>query len=156
MVRERFPDHDIRWAFTSGFIVMKLNEAGIATVFDNNTPLKGLDVKFGYPLLFSPEHIQNGAAVLSSEFRGEDTATILVGHGNEEHPEFHAALIQMGNHLRNNYDNVFLGTVEGPPGPDQALADAKASGLPQVKFVPLMMVEGDHITNDISKNTTVG
>ena len=51
---------------------------------------------------------------------------------------FNSALIQMGNHLRNNYDNVFLGIVEAPPGPDQALADAQASGLPQVKFVPLM------------------
>ena len=188
MVRERFPDHDVRWAFTAGFIVKKLNEAGITTLFDSQTPVKsldevyddlraegktnvvvqiamvmpgeemrqalsyrtdGLNVKFGYPLLFSPENMQNVADALSPEFGGADTATILVSHGNEKHPEFNSALIQMDQYLRDNYDNVYLGTVEGPPGPDPALDDAKASGASQVKFVPLMLVEGDHITNDI-------
>lgn len=188
MVRERFPDHDVRWAFTAGFIVKKLNEAGITTLFDSNTPVKsldevyddlraegktnvvvqiamvmpgeemrqalsyrtdGLNVKFGYPLLFSPENMQNVADALSPEFGGADTATVLVSHGNEKHPEFNSALIQMDQYLRDNYDNVYLGTVEGPPGPDPALNDAKASGAPMVKFVPLMLVEGDHITNDI-------
>lgn len=188
MVRERFPDHDVRWAFTAGFIVKKLDEAGITTLFDSNTPVKsldevyddlraegktnvvvqiamvmpgeemrqalsyrtdGLNVKFGYPLLFSPENMQNVADALSPEFGSADTATVLVSHGNEKHPEFNSALIQMDQYLRDNYDNVYLGTVEGPPGPDPALNDAKASGAPMVKFVPLMLVEGDHITNDI-------
>ena len=188
MVRERFPDHDVRWAFTAGFIVKKLKEAGITTLFDSQTPVKsldevyddlraegktnvvvqiamvmpgeemrqalsyrtdGLNVKFGYPLLFSPENMQNVADALSPEFGGADTATVLVSHGNEKHPEFNSALIQMDQYLRDNYDNVYLGTVEGPPGPDPALDDAEASGASKVKFVPLMLVEGDHITNDV-------
>ena len=188
MVRERFPDHDVRWAFTAGFIIKKLEKAGVTTLFASNTPIKsldevyedlrkegktnvvvqiamvmpgeemrqalsyrtdGLNVKFGYPLLFSPENMQNVVDALSPEFGGADTATVLVSHGNEKHPEFNSALIQMDKYLRDNYDNVYLGTVEGPPGPDPALDDAKASGAPMVKFVPLMMVEGDHITNDI-------
>lgn len=188
MVRERFPDHDVRWALTAGFIINKLSDAGITTLFDSQTPIKsldevyddlraegktnvvvqiamvmpgeemrqvlayrtdGLNVKFGYPLLFSPENMQNVANALSPEFGDADTATVLVSHGNEKHPEFNSALIQMDQYLRDNYDNVYLGTVEGPPGPDPALDDALASGAAQVKFVPLMLVEGDHISNDI-------
>jgi len=188
MVRARFPEHDVRWAFTAGFIIKKLNEAGITALFDSQTPIKsldevyedlraegktnvvvqiamvmpgeemrqalsyrtdGLNVKFGYPLLFSPENMQNVANALSSEFGGPGTATILVSHGNEKHPEFNSALIQMDKYLRENYDNVYLGTVEGPPGPEPAINDTLGSGATSVKFVPLMMVEGDHITNDI-------
>ncbi len=188
MVRARFPNYDVRWAFTAGFIINKLNKAGITTLFDSQTPIKsldevyadlraegktdvvvqiamvmpggemrqvlayrsdGLNVKFGYPLLFSPENIQNVADALSSEFGGDDTATVLCAHGNARHPEFNSALIQMDKYLREHYERVYLGTVEGPPGPDPALDDAKASGASQVKFVPLMLVEGDHISNDI-------
>ncbi|GAK55682.1 anaerobic cobalt chelatase [Candidatus Vecturithrix granuli] len=134
MVRERFPDHDIRWALTAGFIIKTHKEAGVTTLFESETPIKSLDevyedlrnegktnvvvqlalvmtgaemrqalsyrtdklnVKFGYPLLFSPENVQNVANALSSEFGEEGTATILCGHGNEHHPDFNAALIEM-------------------------------------------------------------
>jgi sirohydrochlorin cobaltochelatase len=188
LVRDRFPDYDIRWALTAGFIIDKLKEAGVTTMFDSETPIKslddvyedlrqegktnvvvqcllvmpgaemrqvlsyrtdGLNVKYGYPLLFSPENIQNAANALDSEFGGPDTGTILCAHGNEAHPEFNSALVQMDTYLRENYDNVYLATVEGPPGCDEAIEEVQASGVSQVKFVPLMLVEGDHITNDV-------
>ena len=188
MVRARFPDHEVRWAFTAGFIIKKLKEAGVTTLFDSNTPIKsldevyedlrkegktnvvvqiamvmpgsemrqvlsyrtdGLNVKFGYPLLFWPENIQNVADALSPEFGGEDTVTILVAHGNEHHPEFNAPFIQMNEYLQERYDNVFVATIEGPPGPEEVFPLAQAVGVSKAKFVPLMMVEGDHITNDV-------
>ena len=89
------------------------------------------------------------AKALSSEFGGPDTATIVIAHGNERHPEYNAPLLEMDRYLRAHHDNVFLGTVEGPPGSAPAIKAAKASGLTKVKFVPLMLVEGDHISNDI-------
>ncbi len=188
MVRDRFPDHDIRWALTAGFIIDKLKDAGVTTMFDSETPIKsldevyddlrdegktnvvvqcllvmpgaemrqvlsyrtdGLNVKYGYPLLFSPENIQNAANALASEFGGPDTGTILCSHGNEAHPEFNSALVEMNAYLEENYDNVHLATVEGPPGCEEAIDAVKASGVSKVKFVPLMLVEGDHVTNDV-------
>ena len=188
MVRGRFPDYDVRWALTAGFIVNKLKEAGIDTIFDSEMPVKsldevyedlrqegktdvvvqmlmvmtgaemrqvlgyrtdGLNVKYGFPLLFSPENIQNAANALSSEFGGDNTVTIICSHGNEEHPDFNASLIQMDEYLRENYDNVVLATVEGPPGFDAVAEEVAASGVESVKFVPMMMVAGDHISNDV-------
>lgn len=188
MVRERFPDHDIRWALTAGFIINKLKEAGINTLFESEIPIKsldevyadlreegktrvavqlllimpgaemrqalsyrtdGLNVKFGYPLLFSPENVQNTINALSEQFGEEGTATVLCAHGNEHHPDFNAPLVEMDNYVRENYDNVFVATVEGPPQFDQVHEDVLASGVTAVKFIPMMLVEGDHITNDV-------
>ena len=187
-IRARFADYDVRWAFTAGFIVDKLKSAGIDTLFDSETPIKGLDevyadlrkegktnvvvqcvlvmegaemrqvlsynteglnVKYGYPLLFGPENIQNAVNALASQFGDAGTATILCAHGNEAHPQFNASLIQVDEYVRANYENVYLATVEGPPGWDTAIADVKASGAANIHFVPLMLTEGDHITNDV-------
>jgi sirohydrochlorin cobaltochelatase len=188
MVRERFPDHDIRWAWTAGSIIRKLALAGITTMFERQVPIKrldkvyedlrrenktnvvvqcllimpgakmrqalgyrtdGLNVKFGYSLLFDPQNIQRTADALSSEFGAADTAVILCAHGNEEHPEFNAPFVEMDAYLRQRYDNVFVATVEGPPDPSLAIESVKKSGASRVKFVPLMLVEGDHILHDV-------
>lgn len=55
----------------------------------------------------------------------------------------------MDNHLRENHDNVYLATVEGPPDFELALKDTLASDVTAVRFVPLMMVEGHHMTNHV-------
>jgi len=112
-------------------------------------PTKDLNVKYGYPLLFAPENIQNTVRDLSPKFGGTDTVTILCAHGNGHHPIYNAPLIEMDNYLRKNYKNAFLATVEGAPGTEQAFADARKSGCKKVKFIPLMLVAGDHITNDV-------
>ena len=38
-----FPGYDIRWAFTASFIVNKLHSQGVATVFERQVKLEGLD-----------------------------------------------------------------------------------------------------------------
>jgi len=115
-----------------------------------NTPTTGLNVKVGYPLFFNPEDIQNTASALSEEFgTPEDTFTILTAHGNDHHPEFNAELIQMDDYLQQNYKNVRVATVEGSPLFDDMKDDILAADLPKVKFIPMMLTFGDHMTNDV-------
>jgi len=189
MIREKFPENEIHWAFTAQIIIDKLKEAGKTTYFDRkvpmqnleeayaqliaegktnvvvqclhtmvgaefrqvlNTPTKGLNVKYGYPLLFNPENIQNTVIALSDNFGDpSNTATILCAHGNEAHPENNSQLIEMDNYLRNNYKNTFLACVEGPPEFEGVLEDVLNSGVANVKFVPLMFTYGDHMSNDV-------
>lgn len=114
-----------------------------------SSPSKGLNVKYGYPLLFDPSNIKNVADVLSGDFGSDNSATILCGHGNETHPEFNAALIELDKHLADNYKNTYVCTVEGPPE-TEAFAKIKANKkITSVRFIPLMIVAGDHIENDV-------
>ncbi|MDY6910802.1 MAG: sirohydrochlorin cobaltochelatase [Chloroflexota bacterium] len=187
MVRERFPDYDVRWGLTAGFIINKLRKAGQTTLFEREVPIKsvdevyadlraegktnvavqcllmmpgsefrevlsfstaGLNVKYGYPLLFSPENMQNAMQILADNFAGGDAATILCAHGNDHHPDYNAPLIEADEYLRANYDNVYLASVEGPPGTD-CFTDVAESGAKKVHFIPFMIVSGDHIENDV-------
>jgi sirohydrochlorin cobaltochelatase len=188
IVRERFPDHDIRWALIAQSVVNMLRKAGVATMFNDETPLKSLDevyrelreqgcknvvvqclmimpgqktrqilsrdtgglqVRYGDPLLANEEDVPAVVAALSPTFGGADTATILCAHGNERYPEYNATLIEMDRYVRANYQGVYLATVEGPPGYKDVVDEVRASGVSRVKFVPLMLVEGDHIINDV-------
>ena len=113
-------------------------------------PAKGLNVKYGYPLLTDDSDFEKLFKALEPYFAPEnDSVTILCGHGNDNNPEFNASLIKMDEYLRNKRKNTFLATVEGQPGIDKPFNDAKSSGLSKVHFVPLMLVAGDHIMNDV-------
>jgi sirohydrochlorin cobaltochelatase len=113
-----------------------------------SVPTKGLNVKYGYPLLFGDTKIEDIARALSTGFASGDTVTVLTAHGNAEHPEFNAPLVELDTFLRTHYNNVFLCTVEGPPGTD-AFAKVKTSGVKKVHFMPFMIVAGTHIDNDV-------
>lgn len=115
-----------------------------------NTPTKGLDVKFSYPLLFNPENIQNAANALTNEFGDpSDTATILCAHGNEHHPVYNAQLIELDSYLRDNFEHAYLACVEGPPEFDKVKDEVISSGVSKVKFIPFLFTYGDHMSNDV-------
>ncbi|MDD5659636.1 MAG: sirohydrochlorin cobaltochelatase [Actinomycetota bacterium] len=114
------------------------------------TQSKGLNVKYGYPLLFDPENIKKMIIALSENFGDpSDTATIVCAHGNKTHPENNAHLIQMDKYLRNNYKNTFLASLEGSPEFINVLQDISRSGVTNARFVPLMLTYGDHMINDV-------
>ena len=115
-----------------------------------NASTRGLNVKYGHPAFFHPEDIQNTANALSKDFGGADEFTILAGHGNDHHPEFNAELIQLDTYLQENFDNVRVATVEGAPlFGDDLVNEIAASGAGKIRFVPLMLTYGDHISNDV-------
>jgi sirohydrochlorin cobaltochelatase len=115
-----------------------------------NTPKRGLNIKYGNPLLGDSEDTKSLVDVLSYDFAGKsDTATILCAHGNGKHPENNSQLIEIDRYLRANFDNTYLACVEGPPGFEGVAEDVAASGVRKVKFLPFMLTYGDHITNDV-------
>ena len=91
------------------------------------------------------------------------TAFVFMGHGTG-----HNAAIsyrQMQNQMKAlKYNNVFIGTVEGNPEPTNlanVIKAVKAAGYKKVVLRPLMVVAGDHATNDMAggadpKNIAVG
>lgn len=116
-----------------------------------DTPTPGLNVKMSYPLFYTPEDIQNTASALHAEFgKDEDTFTVLSAHGNDHHMVFNSELIEMDDYLIQNFHQVRVATVEGAPLFGQDLVDEiEASGATKMKFIPLMLTYGDHITNDV-------
>jgi len=184
----RFPEHNVRWAITSRFIMKALRDGGRSGLFERNVPLRnlpevytdlaaagktnvvvlpllaslsseysgvvlteapGLDVEYGHPLLGSPENIAAVAKALAPGFGGEDSFTIVCGHGSKDVPGYNLAYLMLDDYLRKHYPRVRLATLDGSPGTDAAFRDARASGCAGVKFVPLLFVSSRHTTEDI-------
>jgi sirohydrochlorin cobaltochelatase len=188
LVLSRYPGADVRWAFTSDFILKKLRESGRGSMFSRKVAIKtlsevyddlkregktdvlvqpllvavgseysdaldsdvnGLNVSYGYPLLAPPQNVARVAQALAPRFGGEGIATLLCCHGNKQQPACNAPYILLDRYVRKNFKNVFAATLEGPPGTEEAFADIKKSGCRAVKFVPLLIVAGGHIANDV-------
>ncbi len=130
-------------------IVMVMVGSEMRQVLD--TPTNGLNVKYGYPLLYSPEDIPNTASALSSLFEeSDDSYSIVTAHGNAEHMAFNSELIEMDEYLRQNFKNTRVATVEGTPlFDDEMVRDIHDAAVSKIHFIPLMLTYGDHITNDV-------
>ncbi len=114
--------------------------------------LPGLKVALGKPLLSSPGDQVRVLQALEETFPRDlkETAVVLVGHGSP-HPQGEAAYLAFEKHLRSRYpgQNVFLGVVEGKPAGEAALEAVRRSGAKSVVFIPLLLVAGEHVNQDI-------
>jgi sirohydrochlorin cobaltochelatase len=103
-------------------------------------------------LLSSPADQERVLTALAPTFPKDlkHTAVVLVGHGSPS-PEGTAAYLAFDRLLRSRYphQNVFLGTVEGKPTREEALAAVKTSGATTVVLMPFLLVAGEHVANDI-------
>lgn len=176
--RQRYPDYNIQWAFTSQVIINKLKQRGIIThtVAEVVTGLRargvkkiafqslhvvpgqeyhsilkahtdGLQVSFGDPLMTSDADIDSIIAALAPEIKADQTM-VVVAHGNDHHPEFNVQLEKFATAIEARYPKLTVASVEGTPG-IASLEIVKAHHPEQVHFVPLMIVAGDHIMNDV-------
>ena len=82
----------------------------------------------------------------------KETAFVLMGHGTS-----HTAKVtydQMKTQMKElEYDNVFVGTVEGEPegtSCEDVIEGVKEAGYKNVILRPLMVVAGDHANNDMA------
>ena len=82
----------------------------------------------------------------------DGVAFVLLGHGTA-----HVAKVsysQMQNQMEKlNYNNVFIGTVEGEPEEtacEAVIESVQAAGYRTVILRPLMVVAGDHANNDMA------
>lgn len=179
-VKEKYSGYNVRWAFTSEFIIDKLKKQGVVTknlsqvvadlkkegyksaVFQSlhivpgqefkeidTVDTSGLKVAVGKALLSNDEDIVNTINALQANIDAS-AVNILAGHGNDHHPEFNAQLVAFAKKIESQYPNVFVCSVEGQPGTDK-LNDAKEMAVKtgSVNYIPLMVVAGDHIINDV-------
>ena len=110
----------------------------------------GMKVKYGMPFLSAEDNIKAVVAAYAPSFGdGVETATVLIGHGVFKDFEYNDCFLKIDRILRENYRNAFLGTLHGPPGIDQMVADVKNSGCRNVRFISLMIATSEHITEDI-------
>lgn len=113
------------------------------------TEAPGLDVEYGHPLLAPPENIARVAQALEKQFGGEDSYTIVCGHGSKDVPGYNLPYVMLDDYLRKHYPRVCLVTLDGAPGTQAAFRDARASGRAKVRFVPLLFVDSRHTSGDI-------
>lgn len=79
----------------------------------------------------------------------KDEAVLLMAHGTPQPANAYYSVIQAKlNEL--GYDNVYVYTVEGWPNLETVMPKLKAKGIKKVKLQPIMMVAGDHATNDMA------
>ncbi len=78
-----------------------------------------------------------------------DEALVLMGHGT---PHFcNTVYAALDYHAKDmGYDHLFVGTVESYPDVDVVLEQVGKAGFKKVALTPLMLVAGDHATNDMA------
>ncbi|MGL4107071.1 sirohydrochlorin cobaltochelatase [Clostridium sp. LP20] len=86
-----------------------------------------------------------------SEVFNKNEGTVLVGHGTA-HPA-NAAYGALQSVLEDEgYDNVFIGTIEGYPTFGNVINRVKKKNIKEVTLMPLLLVAGDHVKNDIASD----
>ncbi|MFO7861642.1 MAG: sirohydrochlorin cobaltochelatase [Desulfosalsimonas sp.] len=103
------------------------------------------------PLLAGPEDMAKAARAIHDtipEKRASDEAVVLLGHGTH-HPS-NAAYPALMWRLQRDDKNIFMGTVEGFPGPEEILEQLEKNNISTAWLMPFMSVAGDHARNDMA------
>ncbi|MDR2800547.1 MAG: sirohydrochlorin cobaltochelatase [Desulfovibrio sp.] len=112
---------------------------------------KGIkEIRLGPPLLNDTDSLKAAAAILiknAPRDRRPGEALLLVGHGTHHPAGVYYPALQY--YLSALDKNVFVGTVEGDPGFEEARAAMKGAGVKKIWLAPLMTVAGDHSRNDL-------
>lgn len=186
-IQERFPEYEVRRAFTSptimrvlknrdgilvdnpaealarmqadGFTEVVVQTTHVINGFEYHDLLKTCHswrgrferMAIGAPLMSTREDCE---AVVSAVMAAvpelkADEALLLMGHGTE-HPSFtlYPALDYMFKQA--GHRNVYVGTVDGYPELEDAMALMKPFEYKRVHLMPLMVVAGDHAQNDMA------
>lgn len=81
--------------------------------------------------------------------RAEDEAVLLMAHGTPHPANAYYAVMQA--RLENlGEERVYIYTVEGRPNLDDVVPKLKEAGIRKATLAPLMLVAGDHATNDMA------
>lgn len=77
--------------------------------------------------------------------------TVIGCHGNEQHDQYNREIRQFSALIEARYPQVMVATVEGDNPGTAPLTRAREMAQPcgAVHFIPLMLVAGDHVMNDI-------
>jgi len=105
----------------------------------------------GLPLFWAPEDYGAFLEALAAELdapRNEE-AIILVGHGTD-HPSWATYLALQYLLSRQSGNAVYIGALEGLPSRQEVVAEVVRSGVRRVRLLPLMLVAGRHVQEDLA------
>lgn len=109
-------------------------------------------ITIGAPLLAEDADYQQLTEILvqeTKEYAAQETAIVFMGHGTGHAANSTYATLQQ--YLTDaGHSNYFIGTVEAEPTLDDVLAKVADSAATRVVLLPLMVVAGDHASNDMA------
>lgn len=103
------------------------------------------NISIGKPLLSQEEDYSK----VASELDLVDTV-VLMGHGSEHKTD--SSYEKLESKIREDNENVFIGTVEGRKTLDDILEELKEKSIKEVQLRPFMLVAGDHVINDMASS----
>ncbi|MDO4483911.1 MAG: sirohydrochlorin cobaltochelatase [Clostridia bacterium] len=106
----------------------------------------------GAPLLTTYEDYEAviEALLADNENAGSaDTALVYMGHGTHHFANATYSQLEAMMHAE-GYENAFVGTVEGFPTLEVVQSQVTAYGAKKIVLMPLMVVAGDHASNDMA------
>lgn len=115
-------------------------------------------IKFGRPLFFyqGEENMPNDYKIFIDSIKKlleckEDEAVVLFGHGSAHYSNAAYGALQTMLYDE-GFERAFVGTVEGYPTLNSVLKRLNKNNIKKVKLVPLMVVAGDHVRNDMASD----
>jgi sirohydrochlorin cobaltochelatase len=103
----------------------------------------------GLPILCSPlDYEETANALLADIPIDEGRATVLIGHGTD-HPAW-SAYPTFARILEKKRPQVYMATLENDAGKRELVATLVRAGIRCVTLVPLMLVAGVHVSEDIA------
>ena len=111
---------------------------------------KFASMSLGSPLLTSDDDYDEVVkAVIDTYYpRDPDSALVVMGHGTEHYANATYSQLMM-KFWYAGYRNVYDTTAGRFPDFRQTAADMRGKGYRNVTLMPLLVVAGDHVTNDI-------
>lgn len=112
-------------------------------------------LKIGAPLITTFDDYTAVTHAVMEEFSYVDKseAVVFMGHGTEHHANAAYACLDY-KFKDEGGDNLFVGTVEGYPELDSIIRRLREFRPSKVWLAPLMVVAGDHATNDMAGDDT--
>lgn len=115
-----------------------------------------MKIKVGRPIFFYQgveEVPKDYSAFIESmkEVLDNEESVVLFGHGTAHASNAVYGMLQTVLEDE-DYENVFVATVEGYPTIESCIKRMKKKGIKKTKLVPLLLVAGDHAKNDMASD----
>ena len=114
------------------------------------------NITLGRPLLYFkgedtiPDDYSIMVEALKTQFSDNENV-IFMGHGTKHHANAVYSCLQ--SVLRDyGLNNIFIGTIEGYPTINNIITYLKEKEIKQVTLMPMLLVAGDHVINDMASD----
>ena len=109
------------------------------------------NLSLGMPLLTTDADYDAVVSAIVKEFypAGDDAALVIMGHGTEHYANATYSQLML-KFWYSGYRNVYVTTAGRFPDFEQTAADMRGKGYRRVTIMPLLVVAGDHVTNDVA------